>query len=59
MCPLDKFKAKTWKNQSLSMILEEENGEDLTIFKGEKNTHHVDMMGHVIHILHIFFIFVS
>jgi hypothetical protein len=58
MCPLDKFKAKTWKNQSMSMILEE-NNEDLTIFEGEKNTHQVDMMGHVIHIFHIFFIFVS
>ncbi len=40
------------------MILEE-NNEDLTIFEGEKNTHQVDMMGHVIHIFHIFFIFVS
>jgi hypothetical protein len=42
------------KNQSLSVILKEENGEDSAIFKGEINTHHMDMMGHVIHILHTF-----
>jgi hypothetical protein len=41
------------------MILEDESGEDSTIFKGERNTHHMGMMGHVIHILHTFFIFIS
>ncbi len=40
------------------MILEEESGEDLVIFEGEINTHHMDMMGHVIHIFHTFFILV-
>ncbi len=41
------------------MILEEESGEDLVIFEKEINTHHMDMMGHVIHIFHNFFIFIS
>ncbi len=43
------------KNQTLSVILEEESYEDSTIFEGEFNIDHMDMMGHVIHILHIFF----
>jgi hypothetical protein len=47
------------KNQKISIILEEESSEDSTIFEGEINTHHMDMMGHVIHIFHIFFILVS
>ncbi len=41
------------------MILEKENNEDLAIFEKEINTFHMDMMGHVIHILHTFFILVS
>jgi hypothetical protein len=46
------------KNQFLSIIVEEDSSEDSTIFEGKINTHHMDMMGHVIHILHTFFILV-
>ncbi len=41
------------------MILEEERGEDSTFIEGERSKNHMDMMGHVIHILHTFFILVS
>jgi hypothetical protein len=47
------------KNQFFSMILEEERGEDSTFIEGERSKNHMDMMGHVIHILHTFFILVS
>jgi hypothetical protein len=46
------------KKQPLSIILEEKSGEDLAIFKREISTHHMDIMGHVIHILHTYFILV-
>lgn len=46
------------KNQSLSMILEDESDEDSAIFKKERSTHHMDMMGHGIHVLHNLFIFI-
>jgi len=41
------------------VILEKEDNEDSAIFKKEINTLHMDMMGHVIYILHTFFILVS
>jgi hypothetical protein len=41
------------------MILEEKSGEDSAIFKSKRSTYHMDMMGHVIHILHTFFILIS
>jgi hypothetical protein len=47
------------KNQSVFVILKKESNEDVTIFEGERSTHHIDMMSHVIHILHTFFIFLS
>jgi len=35
------------------------SNEDSTTFKGDKSTYHMDMMGHVIHILHTFFSIIS
>ncbi len=57
---LNKFEAK--KEESIfkiKKVLEKKGGEDLAILEGEISTHHMDMMGHVIHILHTFFILVS
>jgi hypothetical protein len=41
------------------MIEEEEIDEDSMMCEKEKNTHFMDMMGHLIHILQTFFSFIA
>ncbi len=47
------------KHLSFLVIDEKESDEDSTMCEKKKNVHLMDMMGHVIHILHTFFNFNS
>jgi hypothetical protein len=56
---LDEFKVKEEAFITILMIEEEHISEDSAMGEQEKNTHFIDIMGHVIHILHTFSKFFS